>query len=458
MNLLNKPTKIEEPLSLIFNTAGGWYLFIISARVKSAKQRGSRETNDEDLTAKIDGKTFPHPSRPGRLKDSPAAFSGGQLHNKLKTVCLITHLVSGEHQLVLIPQYGAEVVEVSYERIEFDGSKITSPVERQAEEAHGRSWITFVLDSLDLKSLTAEATVDWYFPDGDDVKLIVDGKIKKNERSVLHKNWVWSSNILHKFFGGATQVKTFEENLPKGLHYVEFHADESPTLHYVSFDVGKAPLLRAKVVVDEANLRESALPVSTTLKALEENTVVEILQKAIEGEAPYKDRGSFTDTWHKVLFEEKEGYIFSEALEIDGEDQQSIRERIAKKAESFSLNPQIALGLSWCESNLFPYKVSETKAKGLFQLSPELITDLNDEKMPFYNPIRDPFDIEENISGGLSYFKWLYEQHRTDPQQLEKAIVAYNTGPGGVPAGRLELSLYQQQTQRLVACVKSYQE
>lgn len=260
MKLLDKSTKITDPLSLTFNIKkSGWYLLIISARLKSRKQRGENETSDEDLTVRIDERVFPHPSSFGRLIDSPAAFSGGQLHNKLKTVYFITHLTSGDRTITLTPQYGAEVEEVSYGEIEFEDSKISLSLEKQAEKANGRSWITFVLDDLNLKSITAKATVDWRFPDGDDLKLIVDGKIRKNPRSIRHKNWIWASNISHKIFGGGAQEKTFPEDLPQGLHYIEFHADESPTLHYVNLDIGVSPPLRAKVVVEDANLRAGVL-------------------------------------------------------------------------------------------------------------------------------------------------------------------------------------------------------
>lgn len=458
MDLLNESKRIKGPLDLTFTVSGGWCLIAISARVKSEKQRGEKETNDEDLAVKIDNKTFPHPSSESRLIDSPAAFSGGQLHNKLKTIYFITYLTSGDHQITLDPQYGSEVEEVSYEDIEIKDSKINLPLEKQAETANGRPWITFVLDHLSLTSITAKVTVKWHFPDGDDVKLIVDGKIKRNPRSILHKNWIWASSILHKISGGETREDTFAEDLPHRLHYVEFHADESPTLHYVSFSFGETPLPRAKIVVDGANLREQATTDSINLHNFKENDVVEVLEKVIEGEAPYKERGDLTNIWHKIRFGEIEGYIFSETLEIGGEDKETIKQLIIEKAKEISADPQIAVALSWCESNLFPYKVSEDKAKGLFQLSPDLITDPNNENRPFYSPVSDPFDIKENTSGGLSYLKWLYKLYKDDPQQLEKTIVAYNSGPGSISEGHMDIGLYEPQTQRLVSCVKSYDQ
>lgn len=97
-------------------------MITISARVKSEKQRGKDETDDEDLTVRINDKTFPHQISKGRLKDSPAAFSGGQLHNKLKTIYFILQLVPGEHRMNLEPQHGAKIVEVTYEKVELEGA------------------------------------------------------------------------------------------------------------------------------------------------------------------------------------------------------------------------------------------------------------------------------------------------------------------------------------------------
>ena len=456
MNLLDKTTKIKKSLSLPFTISkGGWYLISVSARVKSEKQRGKKETDDEDLTVKIDNKTFPHPSSEARLKDSPAAFSGGQIHNKLKTVYFITHLTSGDHQIVLNPQHGAEVEEVSYEKIAIEDSKINLPLEKQAERANGRPWITFVLDGLSLAAITAKATVKWHFPDGDDVKLIVDGKIKRNPRSIFHKNWIWASNILHKIFGGDTQEKRFEENLPKDLHYIEFHADESPTLHHVIFDLGGLSLPKARVVVDGANLRKEPSQSSPRLLTFNAGDVVEVLQKVIEGDAPYRDGGDFTNIWHRVRFRGVGGYIFSRALEIDGEDANSVSERIVKIARKFGLDPALALAIAKRESQFFPYAVSPKEAKGIFQITEDALGDIRDEFIP-----SKIFDIEQNAKAGIRYFLKLKNYYfGGDSEQELKAIAAYNAGPTAIKVGiPLSEQSISPETQKYIEDVLSFRE
>ena len=83
--------------------------------------------------------------------------------------------------------------------------------------------------------------------DSDDVKLLIDDKIKKNNLSVFHRDWFWSANILTALFGGRKK-KTFEENLPKGIHYLDFWADRAPTLHEVVLDLGIDEIKRVPTV------------------------------------------------------------------------------------------------------------------------------------------------------------------------------------------------------------------
>lgn len=436
MKLLDKPAKITKPLYLTFNISeGGWCLVSVSARVKSEKRRGENETNDEDLTVQVDNQTFPHPGSEGRLIDSPASFNGGKLHNRLQTIYFILHLESGKHVINLEPQFGAKVKEVSVDKLPIPDSKIDLSLEKTAEDGNNRPWVTFVLVDLPLTSITASVTARWHFPDGDDVKLIVNGEIKKNYHSLLHKNWTWASSIIRKVFDDETVEKTFKEGLPPNLHYIEFYADETPTLHKISFDVGEVPLPhpQAKVVVEGANLREETSQESSSLITFNTGDVVEVSQRAIEGEAPYKERGDFTNTWHKVRFREVEGYVFSKAIEIEGEDFNSISKEITQAAREFNLDITLALAIAKKESKFFPYAVSEAGAKGVFQVTENALGDIKGEFRP-----TNIFDLRQNIEAGVRYLLKLRDHYfKDDPEQEQKVIAAYNAGPDAIRAGVL---------------------
>jgi hypothetical protein len=412
--------------------------------------------DDEDLRIKIDGIEFRKLKGKRGLFNSPAAFSGTKTLGKTKTVVFIIHLTYGPHTIKFIPDGSPYLESVEVEEID-NPRKYILYLNIPAKDENYYSWYTFTLADLPLKSLSiiAQAGVKEDEKDDDDLKILINEEVQKNPQN-RHK---------HSCFCGFTlegNQDTFNKtlNLAKAIHYIELFADKTPVLKKVEIDFGTpGEQVQAKVVWDKTNLRREPNTKSEILVQLSQSDVVVVLEKAIKGERPKNKEGEplFSDRWHKVYYKGTKGYIYSEALEIKEEDKETIRKLIIQKAKELSIGPQVALGLGWCESRFFPYAVSKDEAKGIFQLSPDLIADLNNKNKPFYSPVKDLFDIKENIAGGLGYFKWLYEKYKGDPQQLEKAIVAYNAGPGNVPQGSLDLSLYEIQTQKLVSCVKSYE-
>lgn len=95
----------------------------------------------------------------------------------------------------------------------------------------------FVGAELALKSFSVGLTLKRRFIDSDDVKVIVDGEIKRNHRSISHKFWYFIAVT----FTGEKQSETFPINLSSALHYLEFHADRMPILHNTNFDFGQEP-------------------------------------------------------------------------------------------------------------------------------------------------------------------------------------------------------------------------
>ncbi len=100
---------------------------------------------------------------------------------------------------------------------------------------------------------------------------------------------------------------------------------------------------------------------------------------------------------------------------------------IVRAAQEFGLDPVLIESVISQESAGRPDAVSSKGAKGLMQLMDETAEEMG---------VKNPFDPEENILGGVRYLRRLVDRWDGD---LTKALAAYNAGPsavekhGGVP-------------------------
>jgi soluble lytic murein transglycosylase-like protein len=72
------------------------------------------------------------------------------------------------------------------------------------------------------------------------------------------------------------------------------------------------------------------------------------------------------------------------------------------------------------ESNFNPAALSNKNAQGLMQLIPDTAARFN---------VRQPFDPEQNLRGGLAYLRWLLAYFEGD---VSLVAAAYNAGEGAV--------------------------
>ena len=96
----------------------------------------------------------------------------------------------------------------------------------------------------------------------------------------------------------------------------------------------------------------------------------------------------------------------------------AIKELIVKHSMEMGLDPAMALSIAKKESNFRHDRKSKYGAIGVFQLMP------NTAKRMGYNP----YKVEENIKGGIQYYKQMYKMFGSK----ELALAAYNAGPGNV--------------------------
>ena len=113
---------------------------------------------------------------------------------------------------------------------------------------------------------------------------------------------------------------------------------------------------------------------------------------------------------------------------------QGYQAKVAELAARFDLSPTLIEALVWQESRWRANAVSPVGARGLAQLMPGTARDLG----------VDPNDPFANLEGGARYLREQLDRFDGD---LEKALAAYNAGPGrviragGVPRIR-ETQLY----------------
>ena len=130
----------------------------------------------------------------------------------------------------------------------------------------------------------------------------------------------------------------------------------------------------------------------------------------------------------------------------------TVDERIENAVQVYSnkygVDSNLVKAIIKTESNFDPNVVSSAGAKGLMQLMPENCRDLG---------VEDPFNIEQNIEGGVKHIKEYIDRYNGD---VEMALMAYNGGPTRMMnrGGKSMADIYKmpKETQNYVPKVMSY--
>ena len=141
----------------------------------------------------------------------------------------------------------------------------------------------------------------------------------------------------------------------------------------------------------------------------------------------FQKDGNFIELPSSVIvrFEKREEKSESSLTkESDREDTadsaKDIRKLIDVVAERHRLPATLVHSVVEAESAYDPEAVSPKGAVGLMQLMPETAAELE---------VEDRTDPAQNVSGGTRYLKGLLERYSESPDQLLRALAAYNAGP-----------------------------
>jgi soluble lytic murein transglycosylase-like protein len=101
-----------------------------------------------------------------------------------------------------------------------------------------------------------------------------------------------------------------------------------------------------------------------------------------------------------------------------------IERLVQQLAPQFNVNPKLALAIIAVESNYNTVALSNKNAMGLMQLIPDTARRFG---------VRNAFDPQQNIRGGMAYLRWLLAYYQGD---VKLVAAAYNAGEGNVDKHR----------------------
>lgn len=99
---------------------------------------------------------------------------------------------------------------------------------------------------------------------------------------------------------------------------------------------------------------------------------------------------------------------------------QQIAARLRELAPEYGIEPGLALAIALAESALNPEALSPKNAMGVMQLIPDTAARFR---------VREPYDPEQNMRGGLAYLRWLLAYFEGD---VRLVAAGYNAGEGAV--------------------------
>ncbi|MBU1703103.1 hypothetical protein KJ951_01750 [Patescibacteria group bacterium] len=227
----------------------GLYAIKIKASAKNAKQNNS--TDDDDLKMVLDGFDFgKYENHQEKISwkgfGTSASWNGASLRGGIKTIHYFVTLEKGDHILRFFADNtptleSIEVFEIEENNFELNNLK---PSENIKSESKGIPWLSFVFLGSYTKSfvlgVNTKSAKTKGGTDGDNLKVVVNGKIWNNEQaqtSKKYKNFYFSGDL--KEFDILTITNEDISNPIAFENAIELWYDEEPeisSLNILFFD------------------------------------------------------------------------------------------------------------------------------------------------------------------------------------------------------------------------------
>lgn len=234
--LLETPfnSRVSEPINFDFEIKNeGFYLVKIVARVGAWWQKvpviSERYRDDEELRLLLDNQ----PVKP--------YFNGNSLYGTRQYLLLCQRFSVGKHTIAFKGKLNPFLETLQIYKCSTDGFplNILPIIDRQAEDtpvsvfiSKLKRWVTLVSPSVPILDLSIEAQArdGWQLifrvTDDEDIQLLVNGEVQKNDEQKAHDNRYWCGHTLR---GGTKSFsKSFLETL--NIHSLELLSDRNPII------------------------------------------------------------------------------------------------------------------------------------------------------------------------------------------------------------------------------------
>jgi hypothetical protein len=229
-------------------TGNGLYLIEIIASAKSWWQsfKNSRSFfKDDDLFLYLDNDELT--TSLNTKQDARSAWNGNELKGLEKTVLIVINLKSGKHTINLKPNQSPFLKSITISLIEEkDKLNYFATANNPAQKSEGRPWLSCIILDLFITNLAITAKVNKNSRDDDDLKLILNGEIQKNENKRSHQDWFWCGKVL------KGKDETFSKNINSRINQysIDLFSDGRPLLQKIEIGLKPTETKRIPTVDD----------------------------------------------------------------------------------------------------------------------------------------------------------------------------------------------------------------